>query len=83
MTEIDGRVDLERMGKAYEDSKERYLANPGSSTVTLRATAKLVKNAYLEGRIGKYHFACDEPVARGGEDAAASPLEYFLAGAAF
>ncbi len=83
MTESDGRVDLERMGKVYEESRKRYLANSGSSTVTLRATAKLVKNAYLEGRIGKYRFTCDEPTARGGEDAAASPLEYFLAGAAF
>ena len=83
MTEPAGRVDLERMGQAYDQSKARYLANPGSSTVTLRATAKLVKNTLLEGRIGKYHFTCDEPQARGGEDAAASPLEYFLAGAAF
>ena len=83
MTEPGGRVDLERMGKAYDEGKARYLANPGSSTVTLRATAKLVKNALMEGRIGKYHFTCDEPQGRGGEDAAASPLEYFLAGAAF
>ncbi len=83
MVESAGRVDLERMSKAYDESKKRYMANPGNSTVTLRATAKLVKNALLEGRIGRYHFSCDEPQARGGEDAAASPLEYFLAGAAF
>lgn len=83
MVDTDGRVDLKRMSKVYDESKARYLASPGSSTVTLRATAKLVKNALLEGRIGKYHFSCDEPQTRGGEDAAASPLEYFLAGAAF
>lgn len=83
MTEQTGRVDLEHMKHAYEESKVRYLANPGSSTATLRATARLVKNAYLEGRIGKYHFTCDEPVTRGGEDAAPSPLEHFLVGAAF
>jgi len=83
MAESAGRVDLERMGQAYDESKALYLTQAGSSTVTLRATAKLVKNALLQGRIGKYHFSCDEPVSRGGDDAAASPLEYFLAGAAF
>lgn len=34
-------------------------------------------------RIGKYHFDCDEPPERGGEDSAPSPLEYFLSGTAF
>jgi len=83
MTEVVGRVDLKHMKQAYDEMRVRYQENPGSSTATLRATARLVKNAYMEGRIGKYHFASDEPASRGGEDAAPSPLEHFLMGAAF
>ena len=83
MTEPEGRVDLANSKRAYDEARARYIEKPGSSTVTLRATARLVQNALLEGRIGKYHFSCDEPPARGGEDKAASPLEYFLVGTAF
>ena len=83
MTEPEGRVDLANSKHAYDEARARYIEKPGSSSVTLRATARLEHNAFLEGRIGKYHFTCDEPPARGGEDKAASPLEYFLIGTAF
>ena len=83
MADAEGRVDLDNSKRAYDEARARYIEKPGSSTVTLRATARLVQNALLEGRIGRYHFTCDEPPARGGEDKAASPLEYFLIGAAF
>ncbi len=83
MTDFEGRVDLANSKRAYDETRARYIVKPDSSTVTLRATARLVQNAFLEGRIGRYHFTCDEPPARGGEDKAASPLEYFLMGAAF
>ncbi len=83
MSTTKGRVDLANSKRAYDEARARYIEKAGSATVTLRATAKLVQNAFLEGRIGKYHFTCDEPPARGGEDKAASPLEYFLIGAAF
>ena len=78
-----GRVNLEKARKALDAMKERYLADQRSSKATLRATAKLVKDATLEGRIGRFHFTCDEPPSRGGDDQAPSPLEYFLIGAAF
>ena len=81
MSPTRNRVDLERARRAYDAGRERRIRQGGK--VTLRATAKLIENAYLEGRIGKYHFACDEPPERGGDDKAASPLEYFLIGAAF
>jgi hypothetical protein len=81
MTPARNRVDLERAQRAYEAGRARRLRT--GSKVTLRATAKLIENAYLEGRIGKFHFACDEPPERGGDDKAASPLEFFLIGAAF
>ncbi len=83
MTDSEGRVDLANSKRAYDEARARYIAKPGSSTVTLRATARLVQNALLEGRIGRYHFTCDEPPGRGGEDQAASPLEYFLIGTVF
>ncbi len=82
-TKPTGRVDLEKTRLAYDNAKARMVAQPGSSRATLRATAKLVKDAFLEGRIGRFHFSCDEPPARGGDDQAPSPLEYFLIGAAF
>jgi organic hydroperoxide reductase OsmC/OhrA len=81
MSTTTGRVDLEKARRAYDAGRERRLKIGGK--VTLRATASIVKDAYIEGRIGKYHFACDEPPERGGDDRAASPLEFFLIGAAF
>ena len=81
MTPTHGRIDLEKAQRAYEAGRERRLRSGGK--VTLRATAQLVENTYLEGRIGKFHFASDEPPERGGDDRAASPLEHFLMGAAF
>jgi hypothetical protein len=78
-----GLVDLAKAAKAVDDMRQRYIDNPASRKATLRATAQLVKDAYLEGRIGRFTFAADEPPARGGNDQAPSPLEYFLIGSAF
>jgi hypothetical protein len=79
---MPNRIDLLKMRQAYEKGLKNRL-DRGNGNVTLRATAKLVKNALLQGRIGRFHFDCDEPVSRGGEDQAPSPLEYFMIGAAF
>ncbi len=76
------RIDADRIKIAFDKGYE-LREKAGSHVVTLRATAKLVENAYLEGRTGRFNFACDEPPERGGEDKAPSPLEYFLIGAAF
>lgn len=81
--EQPNRIDLEKGRAALESMRQSYIENPASSKATLRASAKLVKNTLLEGRIGHFNFMCDEPPARGGEDAAPSPLEFFLIGAAF
>jgi hypothetical protein len=79
---MTNRIDLAKLKDAFEDGyKKRKQSGRGS--VTLRATASLVKDAFLKGRIGRFHFECDEPPSRGGEDQAPSPLEYFLMGAAF
>ena len=76
------RIDLNKLKSAFDQGYE-VRKTAGKHPVTLRATAKLVENAYLEGRIGRFHFSCDEPPERGGEDKAPSPLEFFLIGAAF
>jgi hypothetical protein len=79
----NGRVDLENGRQVLEAMRERIANGGWNGKATLRATAHLVKNARLEGRIGRFHFEADEPPERGGEDTAPSPLEYFLIGAAF
>ncbi len=77
------RIDLVKGKAALDEMRKSYEADPRKSTATLRATAKLVENTLLEGRIGRFNFSCDEPPSRGGADAAPSPLEFFLIGAAF
>jgi hypothetical protein len=78
-----GRVDMENGKKVLDDMRERIISGAWNGKATLRATARLVQNARLEGRIGRFHFEADEPPERGGEDSAPSPLEYFLIGTAF
>ena len=76
------RIDLAKLKDAFDDGYENRKQS-GKGSVILRATAVLVKDAFLKGRIGRFTFECDEPPSRGGEDKAPSPLEYFLIGAAF
>lgn len=78
-----GLVNNEKARAAYQAAHERMQANPSSGRATLRATAELVKDMFIQGRSGHFHFECDEPPARAGDDAAPSPLEFFLVGAAF
>lgn len=79
---MSNRIDLEKLNDAFNQGYEKRQQS-GKGSVTLRATAELVKNTLLKGRIGRFHFECDEPPSRGGEDKAPSPLEYFIIGAAF
>lgn len=76
------RLNLNQLQEVLNDGFE-IRKKTGSHQVTLRATAKLIQDTHLHGRIGKYQFNCDEPPSRGGEDSAPSPLEYFLIGAVF
>ena len=59
------KVDLDHMQKTFE-SGYHLRKEAGSHPVTLRATADIVQNTHLHGRIGKYEFDCDEPPERGG-----------------
>ncbi len=46
---MPNRVDLAKMRRAYIEGLERR-KQAGRGTVTLRATAKLVKDTYLQGQ---------------------------------
>lgn len=78
--ETSGRVDLEKMRRAYEASREHTKKVP---VLTQRAVARIDKNLHMVGRIGRFRIESDEPPERGGEDLAPAPLQYVVAGAAF
>lgn len=78
--ELVGRVDLEKMRRAYEESRERTKDEP---VLTQRAVARIDRNLHMTGRIGRFRIESDEPTERGGDDLAPAPLQYVVAGAAF
>jgi uncharacterized OsmC-like protein len=51
--------------------------------VTTRAVARILDDVHLEGRMGRFVVESDEPLARGGTEQAASPLQYLMMGTAF
>jgi hypothetical protein len=74
------RVDLAKMQKAYDSTRESVGRVP---VLTQRAVAHIDKDMHMVGRVGRFQIESDEPPERGGEDAAPAPLQYLLAGAAF
>jgi hypothetical protein len=78
--EPQGRVDLDKMRRAYEASQERAREKP---VLTQRAVARIERDMHMVGRIGRFRIESDEPPERGGEDLAPAPLQYIVAGAAF
>ena len=77
------RVNLEKTRQGYEQYRERVATSPTGGKTTVRAVAHLLEDVHLEGRVGRFRFESDEPAARGGTDQGATPLQYFLLGAAF
>src|SRR5437763_3442325 len=79
-----GRVDLARQRREVEriradlSSKARH-----ERRVTTRATARILDNVHLEGRMGRFLVESDEPTARGGTEQGPSPLQYLMVGTAF
>jgi hypothetical protein len=79
-----GRVDLEKQMHEIERLRSEMGAKPPEQrTVTTRAVAKIVEDVHLEGRMGKFTVEADEPLARGGTEKGASPLQYLMMGTAF
>jgi hypothetical protein len=75
-----GKVDLERMRRAYDESREHTREKP---LITQRAVARIDRDLHMVGRVGKFRLESDEPPDRGGDDQAPAPLQYVVAGAAF
>jgi hypothetical protein len=79
-----GRVDLDKQMHEIERLRSEMGAKPPEQrTVTTRAVAKIVEDVHLEGRMGKFTVEADEPLARGGTEKGASPLQYLMMGTAF
>jgi hypothetical protein len=74
------RVDIERMKRAYESTRESVRKVP---VLTQRAVAHIDKDMHMVGRVGRFVLESDEPPDRGGDDLAPAPLQYIVAGAAF
>jgi hypothetical protein len=56
---------------------------PAQRTVTTRAVARIIDDVHLEGHMGKFTVEADEPLARGGTEKGASPLQFLMMGTAF
>ena len=80
MEEKVTRVNLDRMKRAYDASRENTRKVP---VLTQRAVAHIDKDMHMVGRVGRFQIESDEPPERGGDDQAPAPLQYMVAGAAF
>lgn len=79
-----GRVDLDKQKHEIERLRAEMSAKaPSERTVTTRAVARIIEDVHLEGRMGKFVVEADEPLARGGTEQGASPLQFLMVGTAF
>jgi hypothetical protein len=78
------RVDLGKQMREIERLRAEMRAKtPDQRVVTTRAVARIVEDVHLEGRMGKFTVEADEPLARGGTEKGASPLQFLMIGTAF
>ena len=81
---MQSRVDLAKQQHEIERLRAEMSAKSRADRrTTTRATARILENVHLEGRMGRFVVESDEPLARGGTDLAASPLQYLMLGTAF
>ena len=84
MTARDERVDLQKQRREIERLRRELWARPRDQRrVTTRATARILEDVHLEGRMGRFTVEADEPLARGGTEQGPSPLQYLMVGTAF
>jgi hypothetical protein len=78
------RVDLDKQMTEIERLRAEMRAKtPDQRTVTTRAVARIIEDVHLEGRMGKFTVEADEPLARGGTEKGASPLQFLMVATAF
>ena len=79
-----GWVNLQKQMHEIERLRvEMGAKQPDQRTVTTRAVARIIEDVHLEGRMGKFTVEADEPLARGGTEKGASPLQFLMMGTAF
>ena len=84
MTARSERVDLDKQRHEIERLRRELRARPRDERrVTTRATARILEDVHLEGRMGRFTVEADEPLARGGTEQGPSPLQYLMVGTAF
>jgi uncharacterized OsmC-like protein len=81
--EPKNRINMEKGRQVYEQTRARLASHPASGKTIIRAVAKLLEDIHIEGRVGKFRLESDEPAVRGGTELGPTPLQYFIAGAAF
>jgi hypothetical protein len=82
--EVRSRVDLTKQRHAIERLRAELSAKSREERrVTTRATARILDDVHLEGRMGRFVVEADEPLARGGTEQGPSPLQYLMVGTAF
>jgi hypothetical protein len=81
---MTSRVDLEKQRHEIDRlrTEMRGQARDKRRVVT-RATARILDDVHLEGRMGRFVVEADEPLARGGTELGPSPLQYLMVGIAF
>jgi hypothetical protein len=78
------RVDLRKqMDEIVRLRRQMSGKAPEQRQTTTRATARILQDVHLEGRMGKFVVESDEPFARGGTENGPSPLQYLMVGTAF
>jgi hypothetical protein len=77
------RVNLERTRQEYERFRASAAGGRERSTITVRATARILEDVHLEGVVRGHRLESDEPPERGGTNRGPAPLSYFVIGAAF
>jgi hypothetical protein len=78
------RVDLSKQLHEIERLRAELAAKPRDERRTItRATARILEDVHLEGRMGRFVVEADEPLARGGTEQGPTPLQYLMVGTAF
>ncbi len=84
MSDQGGRVDLEKQQREIDRLRAEMSARPRDERrVVTRATARILQDVHLEGRLGRFVVESDEPLARGGTELGPTPLQYLMVGTAF
>lgn len=77
------RVNLQHMRAEFDAWRAAARGGRDRSTITIRATARILEDVHLEGTVRGHRFESDEPPERGGTNRGPAPLTYFVMGAAF